>query len=71
MMHRNAAASNTQQPGAGTGGTLGGKPTRGVGRRPSVPSLNFDDSMYLWILTLIEVFLIGVLRKHFKRHHGG
>jgi hypothetical protein len=33
--------------------------------------LAIGDEGYLWILVIIEVLAIGILRKKFKRYHGG
>jgi hypothetical protein len=38
----------------------------GGGRK--VPQI---DSIYLWVLVLLEVAAIGGLRRAFRRHHGG
>ena len=69
VVGNHAAASNTQQSGVPQG-TQGGR-ARATGSRPGIPSLNMGDEFYLWALVLIEVFVMGYLRQHFRRHHGG
>lgn len=61
------SASNPTPSHAHNAGTLGG-PSAG---RPGRPQLMLGDEKYLWIMVLIEVFLTGVLRKRFRRYHGG
>lgn len=61
------SASNPTPSRAGNSGTLGGPSTR----RPGRPQLMLGDEMYLWILVILEVLVTGILRKQFRRHHGG
>lgn len=61
------SASNPTPSRAQNAGTLGG-PTTG---RPGRPQLMLGDEKYLWILVILEVLATGVLRKKFRRHHGG
>lgn len=65
---RNGANSNAMPSGApqGTPGGIGAA----SGRRPGM-KLMVGDEAYLWLLLALELFLMGMLRKHFKRHHGG
>lgn len=70
------STSNTRQSGY-AGGTMGGpslmgnQPRSKVGTKPGRKQLLLGDEVYLWILVLIEVFLIGFLRQKTRRHHGG
>jgi hypothetical protein len=34
-------------------------------------TLRLGDEVYLWIVVGIEIALIGFLRNHFRRYHGG
>lgn len=63
--------STTGQPGVAPGGTMGGKPNAKVGRRPGARPVNVGSEMYLWVLVIVEALLVGILRKQFRRHHGG
>jgi hypothetical protein len=62
--------SQPRHPGGTTGpqGTPGGK-----ARKPGVQGkrMILGIEVYLWILVLIEAALTGVLRKYFRRFHGG
>lgn len=68
---RTTPSSNTQQPGVAPGGTMGGRPTRKVGRRPGSRPIAVGDEVYLWVLVIIEALLMGALRQRFRKHHGG
>lgn len=50
-------------------GTLGGL-GRAAGGKPGMKFMGGDE-MYLWLLVIIEVAVIGYLRRHFRRFHGG
>lgn len=62
-----AGRSNAAPSSAPNAGTLGGPATG----RPGRPQLMLGDEKYLWILVVLEVMLTGVLRKRFRRYHGG
>lgn len=55
----------------GPQGTTGGTaaPTRrpGAGRQP----LRVGQEKYLWALVFVELAITGVLRKYFRKVHGG
>lgn len=54
-----------------TPGMSGGTPG---GRAPSfsgLANMAVGEVGYLWALVIIEVLLMGYLRKQFRRHHGG
>jgi hypothetical protein len=59
-------ASNART--TGPQGTPGGKATR---RKMGAGSMNINQSMYLWILVVIEVALLGGFRRYFRKFHGG
>lgn len=61
------AASNPAPSRAGNSGTLGGPATG----RPGRPQLMLGDEKYLWLLVVLEVLATGILRKKFRRYHGG
>lgn len=64
------SATSTPNPGmGGTGGTLGGR-KMATGMGPGM-KLAVGDEGYLWILVAAEVTLMAILRKKFKRYHGG
>lgn len=65
---RNSVNSNTHPSGVpqGTPGGIGAA----AGRRPGM-KLMVGDEAYLWLLLLLELLAMGLLRKHFRRHHGG
>lgn len=63
---RMPSSSNTNQSGVPQG-TLGGRATG----RPGRPQLNLGDEKYLWGLVILEVIFTGMLRKNFRRYHGG
>lgn len=60
--------SNTN-PAGGTGGTFGGRKIA-TGARPGM-NMAIGDEGYLWLLVIVEVAVMWLLRKKFKRHHGG
>ncbi len=62
------ARSNPNTGNAAPGGTMGG--TRAAGRRPGMKVMVGEEA-YLWLLVLIEVGILGALRKKFRSHHGG
>lgn len=64
----NSQTSNTN-PAGGAGGTFGGRKIA-TGARPGM-NLAIGDEGYLWLLVIIEVLLMGLLRKKFKKRHGG
>jgi hypothetical protein len=64
---RNPAASNPTPSGIPQG-TMGGIAASG---RPGRPQIMVGDEMYLWILVLLEVGAQAILRKQFRRYHGG
>ena len=66
---RGTHTSNTVNPGASPSGTMGGIP-HAAGRRPGM-KLAVGDEGYLWILIALELALMGYLRQHFRRYHGG
>lgn len=53
---------------AGPQGTPGGKAFRKPG---AAGKFSPGQEVYLWLLVLIEVALVGGLRKYFRRFHGG
>lgn len=65
---RNTVTSNATPSGVQQG-TLGGI-APAAGGRPGM-KLMVGDEVYLWILVVIEVLLMGYLRKLSRRHHGG
>lgn len=65
----NSQTSNPSPGMGGTGGTLGGRKIA-TGAAPGM-KMAIGDEGYLWILVLVEVLAIGLLRKKFKRYHGG
>ena len=69
ILGRNSQSSNPSPGNAAPGGTFGGRKIA-TGATPGM-RLAIGDEGYLWILVLIEVFAIAVLRKKFKRYHGG
>lgn len=60
--------SNTN-PAGGAGGTFGGRKIA-TGVAPGM-NLAIGDEGYLWLLVIVEVLIMGILRKKFKRYHGG
>ena len=69
-LFNHSSKSNTAAVGV-TGGTLGGAAGhRAAGKSPG-HRLAVGDEGYLWLLIAIEVILLGILRKQFRRHHGG
>lgn len=62
--------SQTYIAGGTTGpqGTPGGRARKQGGGKGK---MIVGQEMYLWVLVLIEVALIGGLRKFFRRFHGG
>ena len=60
--------SNTMPSGIPQG-TPGGRTA--VGSRPGAKRMMVGDEIYLWILVLIEAFIIFGGRKALRRHHGG
>lgn len=69
ILGRNSQSSNPSPGTGGSGGTLGGRKIA-TGAGPGM-RLAIGDEGYLWILTIVEVILIALLRKKFKRYHGG
>jgi hypothetical protein len=67
---RHARAASNSSPGPSVQGTMGG-PAPSVGSKPGRMQVKMDDSMYLWILVLLEVGTIAWLRAAFSRYHGG
>ena len=65
----NSSTSNPSPGVGGAGGTLGGRKSA-TGARPGM-NIAVGDEGYLWILVILEVIAMGVLRKKFKRYHGG
>ena len=61
------AASNPASSRATNAGSPGGP----AGGRPGRHQLMLGDEMYLWMLVILEVLLTGILRKKFRRYHGG
>lgn len=53
-------------------GTLGGLGIgiTAAGRRPGL-KLTLGDEGYIWVLIAIEILIMGFLRNHFRRYHGG
>ena len=70
ILGRNSQTS-TPSPGVGGGssGTLGGRKIA-TGAAPGM-RLAIGDEGYLWILVGVEVITMALLRKKFKRYHGG
>lgn len=64
---RMPSASNPAPSRAANAGSPGGPATG----RPGRHQLMLGDEMYLWMLVIIEVLLTGILRKKFRRYHGG
>jgi hypothetical protein len=60
--------SNTNSN-AGMAGTPGGRKSA-AGAGPG-SMLAVGDEGYLWLLVIIEAVVMGILRKRFKRYHGG
>lgn len=65
---RNSVTSNSNPSGVSQG-TPGGRGFAS-GRRPGM-KLAAGDEMYLWLLLAIELLAMAILRKRFRRHHGG
>jgi hypothetical protein len=65
----NSMTSNTQTSSAPNSGTLGGRRLT-MGAKPGM-NFAIGDEGYLWILMILEVLAMGLLRKKFKRYHGG
>lgn len=61
------SASNATPSSAPNAGTLGGAATG----RPGRPQLMLGDEKYLWLLVILEVIATSILRKRFRRYHGG
>lgn len=61
---------NPQSGAPMAGGTMGGRAQTASGR-PGMRSVALGDEVYLWILVIIEVLLMGALRRNFRKHHGG
>jgi len=67
-----ATTVTTPQTDRAPQGTLGGPAKRpAAGPRPGRRQWMVGDEMYLWVLVIIEVALMGALRRRFRRHHGG
>lgn len=64
---RMPSASNPNVSSAHNAGTPGGP----ASRRPGRPQLMVGDEMYLWVLVGLEVLATVILRKNFRRYHGG
>lgn len=64
---RNFGQSNANPSSVPNAGTLGGPATR----RPGRPQLALGDEKYLWLLVLLELLATIMLRKSFRRYHGG
>lgn len=63
----NSRVSNARPSGVPQG-SPGGRPKGGALGMKKLP---VGDEFYLWILVFIEVALMGLLRNHFRRYHGG
>lgn len=61
--HTRAAGGTTGSQ--GTPGSIRRKP--GTAGRPVI----LGQEVYLWVFVLIEASLTGVLRRYFRRFHGG
>lgn len=64
---RSFQSSNARPSGVPNSGTLGGPATR----RPGRPQLALGDEKYLWLLVILEIGATMMLRKSFRRYHGG
>lgn len=67
MQRVRSYSSNAAPSSAPNAGTLGGPATR----RPGRPQLMLGDEKYLWILVILEIIATSMLRKSFRRYHGG
>lgn len=65
---RHQSSSNTNASSVPNSGTPGGRSSMG---RPGRPQLMIGDEKYLWILVILEALATGILRKKFRRYHGG
>lgn len=63
----NQSRTSNPRPSGVSQGTPGGS----ARRLPGMKGLQVGDEVYLWFLVFIEVALMGFLRRHFRRYHGG
>lgn len=67
-LRKSNAGSNTGASGVPQG-TPGGI-RQAVGSRRGI-QMKFGPEVYLWILVVLEVGAMALLRKNFRRYHGG
>lgn len=66
--YRHPSRSNPNPTGVPQG-TPGG--ATASSRAPGARNIMAGDEIYLWILVLIEAFIVGIFRSRFRRYHGG